>query len=493
MLKNDIFLPVIVFYKHISATFALFNKTSNEKIHECMKKSAIFTTIAILIILTAQLFWTWEMYKVHLEKWQITLQQSFEEAIMDEAGIRNASFAYPERPRFYVKSKADMTPEEAASHKGDTLDYKRLKAKNVAGSMAELIGQLQQDALLKRGMLPVLPAIDSLLQERHPEHAGLNRCILLQDGSGNTVNRFGDTTLLASSHSLSTPPIPIGTQDLFYLRLFSEKPSAGIFRQMTYAVLLSAALAVLVMGCLVWQFLVILRKDLLLKQREAAVNGTVHDLKTPLAGVVTLVGWLKKEEKDSQKQAFLQQAEERLKRLRNDIERILTAARGGRRKLVLHKEPTDLPTLLAQAAADTRACLSAKRHTLETDNRLADGQVEADPACLRNVFAQLLENALKYSDEGVRITVKLEEDAEGWVTVSVTDNGWGIPRKCLKKLFGEYYQVPREEGRAQKGYGIGLTYARYVVRAHGGDIRVESREGTGSTFSIRLPRKQTKR
>ena len=191
MLKNDIFLPVIVFYKHISATFALFNKTSNEKIHECMKKSAIFTTIAILIILTAQFFWTWEMYKVHLEKWQITLQQGFEEAIMDEAGIRNASFAYPERPRFYVKSKADMTPEEAASHKGDTLDYKRLKAKNVAGSMAELIGQLQQDALLKRGMLPVLPAIDSLLQERHPEHAGLNRCILLQDGSGNTVNRFG--------------------------------------------------------------------------------------------------------------------------------------------------------------------------------------------------------------------------------------------------------------------------------------------------------------
>ena len=413
-----------------------------------MKKSAIFTTIAILIILTAQLFWTWEMYKVHLEKWQITLQQGFEEVIMDEAGIRNASFAYPEHPRFYVKSKADMTPEEAASHKGDTLDYKRLKAKNVAGSMAELIGQLQQDALLKRGMLPVLPAIDSLLQERHPEHAGLNRCILLQDGSGNTVNRFGDTTLLASSHSLSTPPIPIGTQDRFYLRLFSEKPSADIFRQMTYAVLLSAALAVLVMGCLVWQFLVILRKDLLLKQREAAVNGTVHDLKTPLAGVVTLVGWLKKEEKDSQKQTFLQQAEERLLRLRNDIERILTTARGGRRELVLHKEPTDLPTLLAQAAADTRACLNP---SFEINSALLSRcKVFVLQALTVQNLVRLLENALKYSDEGVRITVKLEEDAEGWVTVSVTDNGWGIPRKCLKKLFGEYYQVPARKAARRR-------------------------------------------
>ena len=454
-----------------------------------MKKSAIFTTIGIIIILAAQFFWTWEMYKVHLEKWQIALQQAFEETIMDEAGIRNASFAYPERPRFYVKSKANMTPEEAASHKGDTLDYNQLKAKNIAGSMAELIGQLQQDALLKRGLLPVLPVIDSLLLERHPEYTRQNRCILLQNDLGHTINCFGDTTLIASSRSLSTPPIPIGTQDKYYLRLFSEKPSGSIFRQMIYAILLSAVLAVLVMGCLVWQFLVILRKDLLLKQREAVVNGTIHDLKTPLAGVVTLVGWLKKEEKDGQKQAFLQQAEERLQRLRNDIERILTAARGGRRKLVLHKELTDLPVLLTQAVSDTRANLPAKQYTLETDNRLTDGQVEADPACLRNVFAQLLENALKYSDEGVHIQVRLEEISEGWVEVCVTDNGWGIPRKCLKKLFGEYYQVPRAEGRAQKGYGIGLTYARYVVRAHGGDIRVESREGIGSTFCIRLPRK----
>ncbi len=454
-----------------------------------MKKSVSFTTVAILIILMAQFFWTLEMYKVHLGKWQITMQQDFEKSIMDEAGIRNASFADPKRPRFYVKSKANMTPEEVVLHKGDTLDYKQLKTKKIAGSMVELIGQLQQDALLKRGMLPVLPAIDSLLLERHPEHTRLSRCILLLNKSGQIIHSFGDTTLIASSHSLTTPMTPIGTHEKFYLRLFLEKPSASIFRQMAYAILLSATLAMLIMGCLVWQFLVILRKDLLLKQRETVVNGTIHDLKTPLAGVITLVGWLKKEEKNAQKQAFLQQAEERLQWLRNDIERILTAARGEWRKLVLHKETVDLPTLLTQASVGITACFPSKLHTLKTDNCLTDGQVKADPACLRNVFAQLLENALKYSDEGVHIIIRLEETKEGWVTVSVTDNGWGIPRKYLKKLFREYYQVPRMGEWAKKGYGIGLTYARYVIRAHGGDIRVESREGAGSTFSIRLPRK----
>lgn len=448
-------------------------------------KYALGTTLAIFAIIALQLFWLQKMYRSHVSEFEDQMETCFTQAIEKEVLIRKNDLLEKR-----LSDSQPIRPDEIKNLVGDSTDIATIKKKKRINSISEGITQLFQMLLLKQGSYPQADKLDSLYQKGMKEK--VRHCICLYDKQ-QILDHAGDTTLLASSHSLSTPPIPIGTQDRFYLRLFSEKPSADIFRQMTYAVLLSAALAVLVMGCLVWQFLVILRKDLLLKQREAAVNGTVHDLKTPLAGVVTLVGWLKKEEKDSQKQAFLQQAEERLKRLRNDIERILTAARGGRRKLVLHKEPTDLPTLLAQAAADTRACLPAKRHTLETDNRLADGQVEADPACLRNVFAQLLENALKYSDEGVRITVKLEEDAEGWVTVSVTDNGWGIPRKCLKKLFGEYYQVPREEGRAQKGYGIGLTYARYVVRAHGGDIRVESREGTGSTFSIRLPRRQTNR
>ena len=69
----------------------------------------------------------------------------------------------------------------------------------------------------------------------------------------------------------------------------------------------------------------------------------------------------------------------------------------------------------------------------------------------------------------------------------------GHPPQMPEEAFRRILSGAREEGRAQKGYGIGLTYARYVVRAHGGDIRVESREGTGSTFSIRLPRRQTNR
>lgn len=411
------------------------------------------------------------------------METNFKQSVEKEMLLREADLHKE------ILDKPTIRPDEFENLVGDSADVAAVKKEGKVSSVSEGIIRLLQMLLLSQGSYPRLDQMDSLYQEAMKEKS--HHCIVFYHGR-EAIDYSGDTALVASSRCLSTPLIPVDAQGNFYLRLFSEIPSVGIFRQMAYAIWLSGALTLLVMGCLVWQFLVIRRKDLLLKQREAAVNGTIHDLKTPLAGVVTLVGWLKKEEKNGQKQAFLQLAEERLQRLRGNIERILTAARGGRRTLVLHKEPTDLPMLLAQAVADTVTYLPAKQHTLETDNRLADGLVEADPACLRNVFAQLLENALKYSDEGVRITVRLEEAGEGWVVVSVADNGWGIPRQCLKKLFEEYYQVPRAEGRAQKGYGIGLTYARYVVRAHGGDIRVESREGVGSTFSVRLPRRQTK-
>lgn len=447
-----------------------------------MKKHALGTTIAILSIIVLQIYWLSRVQQFYLSEFTEKMELHFDRAVDQEAWLRKINL----HKDLLQDSNKSIHSDDIKEMVGDSTLLATIKKEMGISSASDGVNKMFQMLLIRQGIYPHLNSIDSIYRQGMSERA--DHCILLYR-QGRVIDYFGDTTLVSSSRRLTTSLKPIGTQNEFFICLLSERPSTEIFHQMTYAIFLSGTLALLVVGCLVWQYFVILRKEQLLKQRETAVNGIVHDLKTPLAGVTTLVGWLKKEERDGQKKAFLQQAEGRLQRLRSDIESILTAARGGDREIVLCKEFVCLPTLLAQAAADMKACLPTKRHTLETDNRLANGKVEADPACLRNVFAQLLENALKYSDEGVHITVRLEEADEGWITVSVADNGWGIPRKCLKKLFEEYYQVPRAEGRAQKGYGIGLTYARYIIRAHGGDIRVESREGMGSTFSIRLPQK----
>ena len=105
---------------------------------------------------------------------------------------------------------------------------------------------------------------------------------------------------------------------------------------------------------------------------------------------------------------------------------------------------------------------------------------------IENVIRNLMENALKYSDAGVRIEVSLSIVNER-LCVSVKDNGWGIAPCHQRKLFTQFYRVPRSEEQQQKGYGIGLAQSKYIINEHGGEIMVKSAEGEGSTFTFIIP------
>lgn len=107
----------------------------------------------------------------------------------------------------------------------------------------------------------------------------------------------------------------------------------------------------------------------------------------------------------------------------------------------------------------------------------------ADQLYIENTIKNLIENALKYSNDGVKIQIKIVEISQG-IQIEVKDNGWGIAHKYQKKIFSQYYQVPRETSQIQKGYGIGLSYVKYIIQAHGGKIRLRSRENEGSTFTF---------
>ena len=98
----------------------------------------------------------------------------------------------------------------------------------------------------------------------------------------------------------------------------------------------------------------------------------------------------------------------------------------------------------------------------------------------------LVENALKYADEGVKVGIALTQEADR-LSMAVSDNGWGIPARYQKKIFRQFYQVPREADRLQKGYGIGLTQTKYIIEEHGGTIGVQSAESKGSVFTVTLP------
>jgi two-component system phosphate regulon sensor histidine kinase PhoR len=116
--------------------------------------------------------------------------------------------------------------------------------------------------------------------------------------------------------------------------------------------------------------------------------------------------------------------------------------------------------------------------------------IEADRLHITSVLYNLLDNALKYSSEVPVIEVKLSELPRDIIELNVTDNGIGIPKEFQRKIFDKFFRVPMGDRHNIKGYGLGLSYVSEIVRRHMGYIKVESEPGKGTTFTVKLPRKE---
>ena len=244
---------------------------------------------------------------------------------------------------------------------------------------------------------------------------------------------------------------------------------------------------VFVVGCVAYHLLVIRRKDKLLQQREDTINGTIHDLKAPLNSVVTTLSWLESTEANAAKKKAVEISRIEVKHLVCNIESLLVTVRKDRKRLILKKEETDIPHLAEMVKNSMDALYRTKPHTIEIMNQLPEGmKVTADGMYIENVLRNLVENALKYSDNGVNVKVTLRI-ADGMLQVTVQDDGWGIAPQYQKKLFRQFYQVPRSADRICKGYGIGLAQSKYIIDAHKGKISVKSTAEHGSEFSFNIP------
>jgi len=116
--------------------------------------------------------------------------------------------------------------------------------------------------------------------------------------------------------------------------------------------------------------------------------------------------------------------------------------------------------------------------------------VVGDPSELQAVFTNILENAVKYSEDQPRITIRVKNSMPNRAEVFVRDNGIGIQSSDLKRIFRRFYRVPNSTTRNRKGTGLGLSIVKAIVEKHGGRVRVQSGGvGKGSTFWVQLPKK----
>ena len=210
-----------------------------------------------------------------------------------------------------------------------------------------------------------------------------------------------------------------------------------------------------------------------------------HELRNPLAPLVTGLHLLKRP--DGPTDRVVEVMERQVNHLIRLVDDLLEVSRITRGLIEVRHEPVDLSFMLRSAIETSRPVLESARHKLEVtlpDTPLA---VMGDSVRLTQVFANILTNAAKYTNAGGQIWLTVTHDEHN-VTISVRDNGIGIPADHLGSVFDMFTQVDRSSRRTQGGLGIGLTLVRSLVEMHGGHVEARSEgPGKGSEFIVRLP------
>lgn len=232
-----------------------------------------------------------------------------------------------------------------------------------------------------------------------------------------------------------------------------------------------------------------------LRFKDRIIAMLAHDLRNPLTAVSialeTLEGlWTK--ELDTAQPAdpnmllrLSHHARSQMKIIERMITNLLEASQGGQSQLEMRPRKLDLRNLCKSVVADLQSQMDEKQQILNTDIPLDLPWVHADSDSIRQVFVNLLENAIKYTPPHGHIAISILHRTTQKVQVSISDDGLGIPEEKQKFVFEDKFRLARDKD--EKGYGLGLALCRRIVHAHYGQIWVDSTPNKGSYFHFTLP------
>lgn len=269
-------------------------------------------------------------------------------------------------------------------------------------------------------------------------------------------------------------------------RLHIEPLGRSVIRQMT-GILASSAATFLILIFVFWYLIrTMLRHRSLEEMKDDFTHNITHELKTPVSvayaandALLQFADDLDRETREN----YLKMSLEQLRKLGGMIEQILSMSMNRRKTFTLHKEMLDLKKTISEIVEQQR--MKTKK-TVDISVKIVpdDLHVNADRQHFMQIINNICDNAVKYSNERVRIEISCTKDTEGNVVISISDNGIGISKPHQLHIFDKFYRVPNGNLHDVKGYGLGLYYVATMMRLHGGDVSVESEKGKGTTFIL---------
>ena len=422
----------------------------------------IFTMLCLLLLQGMWLYNTYNMSRVNVEN---KVNEILLKSIEHDADIRFARST----------EKNTITPPDSSLVFNFKYDEKQ--------GMATQQKQVIQEMLVFDGFPFELSTLDSLYQI-HLNQENLYTNYLIQYSNSTGIIKATDKTVSGKAFKTDLFPIAGGAS----VQAFVDIPVPVVFKQDMLILGSSTLLVVLLVIFLFYILRIIYLHESLLQLRENFTDALTHNMRTPLSVIHTVTDSFRKDIEthsiESQKN-MLERAYKQSCYLLSIVDEILSISRFEHKKIILDIEEVNIKEMTIFLKDKHSIPLRNKTVNIILDCEVNE-PVLVDNTHLTSAVDNLIDNAIKYSNDSVDIQMKcfIQKDM---LHINVRDNGIGISKKNLKCVFDKFERADVAKSNKAKGFGLGLTYVKWIAEAHGGNISVKSEENVGSEFVITIP------
>ncbi len=328
--------------------------------------------------------------------------------------------------------------------------------------------------------------IDTALKRyniREPFEYSVTNIFQMPTVSSDGFDRNADATFLE---------IPLSTADAkFYetLHIAILEKRSFLIRKMSWYIAGSILFTIIIISAFTLTIRTLFNQKKLSEIKSDFINNMTHELKTPLATISLAIDALTNEKviHDTDKiRYYSAMIKDENKRMNKQVEKILQSARIEKQDIKLNLQVLNAHEIISKVADNVNLQVLDKSGKLTLDTNADSFKIIADEVHFSNVVFNLLDNAIKYSKEDLEINISTRNQGKMFV-LKVKDNGIGMSKETQSRVFEKFYRAHTGNLHNVKGFGLGLSYVKAIVEAHGGKIKVDSALGKGSTFSVFFP------